>query len=235
MKQATLAALVVLAATAAMTSPASAALRAPQVAVVGGNLQTLLTSVSPGINVATQQEDIQTWTCNASNNIQLTLMFEAGNDPGADNSLNNAIGIFNDGEFNTPFLIFPASAQPGWSASVTFFADDLIVNLLNASHNPVSQTTQSIIKKDSFVYYDRNGGTTSFGRDFLHGDQARVLVFAGTGVNTGGWFLCFEDGLEPENADEAQDFDDAIVFVHAVNPATPAVRSTWGALKSRFR
>ena len=59
------------------------------------------------------------------------------------------------------------------------------------------------------------------------GGVARALAYAGTGSNSGQWWLCWEDG-------DDQDFDDSVVFMEWYAP-TPVSKTTWGALKKRFR
>ena len=54
--------LVALVAFVASTGVASAALRAPQVPVLTGSLQTYFNSIGESINVNTQQDAAQTWS-----------------------------------------------------------------------------------------------------------------------------------------------------------------------------
>ena len=59
-----------------------------------------------------------------------------------------------------------------------------------------------------------------------------MLSYAGTGVNTGSWWLAMEDLTTSQGSD--YDFDDAVLFLESVNP-TPVEATTWGAVKARFR
>jgi hypothetical protein len=65
------------------------------------------------------------------------------------------------------------------------------------------------------------------------GGLAQVLTYAGTGINAGNWWLCFED-LERFNGSGDDDFNDGVLFCESVNP-TPVSKTTWGSLKARFQ
>ena len=97
----------------AFAGSASAALRVPQVPVLGGSLQGYLNSVGETINVNTDQQDVQRWTSTVSGNSTFTLQVEltAGNAPA------NGIGIYNAGFVAPPlYLVFPGAATAGWFA-----------------------------------------------------------------------------------------------------------------------
>ena len=241
MKRATLAILILMAAAATLPATATAALRAPQVPLSGGNLQDLMNSLNPGTVVTGllgEQEDIQRWTVNLSGTLYFKLLKEAGGVQQV-NTGNNVLGLYNS---HNPypaqtFAILPKTAVPGWYATGTFDTDDgLVVSRFDENDVPQGQSEYVGVNRETFSYFVENDGTKGLGQDFLNPfQQVRVLVFAGKGINAGGWFLCFEDGLNDNGGAESQDFDDAIVFLSTVNPATPALRTTWGSLKSRFR
>jgi hypothetical protein len=63
------------------------------------------------------------------------------------------------------------------------------------------------------------------------GGLARAITFKGTGVNTGTWWLCWDEPLAGAPGD--QDFDDLVLLMESVNP-TPVSKTSWGELKSRF-
>lgn len=230
----------ILVAAVLLPATASAALRAPQVPLSSGTLQTELNAKDGGINAATDQQDIQRWKRTVSGNATFTFLIEIGG-----NATNNAVGVYNAvGEGGTPgtlFEIFPTTAQQGWFATASFRTDNTLKVTLFDDIGNVQSTliAGNGVNYDDFAFYIQNDQVIGYGQDFANpGGQARLLVYNGTGANQGCYFLCFEDGLPhvptftvPE---ETQDFDDVIMFVESVNP-TPALRTTWASLKSRFR
>src|SRR2546430_987604 len=77
--------LVALVATAVLTAPASAALRSPQVPVLGGSLQAYLNSVGESINVLTDQDATTLWSHTVSGTASWTLQLEASPNASANN------------------------------------------------------------------------------------------------------------------------------------------------------
>ena len=252
MKLATLAALILMAAVAALPAPASAALRTPQVALSdnGGNLQPQINILNgAGIDVTADQEDYMRWGRNITGAGTFTLSFAVGASLGT-----NSLGVYNavhdDGivpSASDYFEIFPASTGQGAYALAQFNKSDnsLDVTLFDAGDNLVGGFPKHYndVHVNDFGFYIQNNSSTGHGQDLLNdNDEARVLVLPGTGVNNGGWYLCFEDGLPsaaPAQAlgvvdTEPQDFDEAIIFIEAVRPV-PVNKTTWAALKSRFR
>ena len=61
---------------AILASTASAALRVPQITVLGGGLQGYLNTADGGINVATAQNAVQRWAATVSNNSTFTVQIE---------------------------------------------------------------------------------------------------------------------------------------------------------------
>src|SRR6266851_1077029 len=82
--------LVALVAFVAFTSPADAALRSPQVPVLGGSLQAYLNSVGESINVSTDQNSTQLWTPTSSTTTHYTLQLES-----SPNAAVNNFGLYN--------------------------------------------------------------------------------------------------------------------------------------------
>lgn len=230
----------ILVAAALLPATASAALRATQITLSSGTLQTELNAKDGGINAGTDQQDIQRWRRTVSGNATFTFLIEIGG-----NATNNAIGVYNavpeGGTPGTRFEIFPRTAEQGYFATASFRSDNsLKVTLFDAGGNVLTtQIVGNSVNYDDFAFYIENGDvllpTVGYGQDFANdNDQARLLVYNGTGANLGCFFLCFEDGLAPNDVIENQDFDDVIMFVESVNP-TPVSRTTWASLKSRFR
>ena len=253
MKLATLATLILMAAAAALPAPATAALRDPQVDLSDGGaaLQPQINILNgAGINVTTDQEDFMRWGRNKTGAGTFTLSFAFGAQLGT-----NAIGVYNavsdDGievSASDRFEIFPAGTPQDWYALAQFNLDNTLDVTLFDSNNDIQPDypkTYTGVHVNDFGFYiekDPNDLDRGYGQDLLNtNDEARVLVLPGTGVNNGGWYLCFEDGVEPTapaqltvDPAEHQDFDEAILFIEAVRPV-PVHKATWADLKSRFR
>lgn len=210
---------------------ASAALRSPQVPVLGGTLQTYLNSVDGGINVAADQDVSQRWAVTASTNATFTVMVELSGDAGS-----NALGLYNAGVGSpTLYQLFPGAAQAGWFAVASFrnTPTRAVVNLFDDSAVLQGTTTYLGADRTNFGFYISGPGGTWYTQDSRNaGDAVQALAFAGTGFNAGQWFLCFEDASVRGASDK--DYDDAILFMESVNP-TPVTGTSWGQLKARFR
>jgi hypothetical protein len=211
---------------ALLASGASAALRVPQVVVLGGGLQGYLNSVGESINVLTDQEDIQTWQTTVSGNSTFTLMIELTGAAAA-----NSIGLYNAGLAAPPlYQVFPGAASAGWFAVASFESGPtrVVVNLFDDQANFVGVTTYLGADASNFGYYLQGPGGLFYTQDARNpGGAAHALTYAGTGVNSGQWWLCWEEATD-------QDFDDAVLFLESIAP-TPVSKTTWGAVKRRFR
>ena len=87
--------------------------------------------------------------------------------------------------------------------------------------------------RSNFGFYISGPGGTFYTQDARNPNSAaQAVTFAGTGINAGSWFLCFEETDLANSSD--QDYDDAVLFLESVNP-TPVSKTSWGALKSRFQ
>ena len=214
---------------------ASAALRSPQVTVNGGTLQGYLNGVGESINVSTDQQDVQRWMATVSNNSTFTLQVEFAGNAGT-----NEYGIYNaSGPVNPAlYMCFPGAATNGWFAIASFRTAPtrVIINIFDASASatPFSAVYPGADRNDFGFYLKQNpNGLTFYTQDARNpGSLAQALTFKGTGINTGSWWLCFEDLTVSQGAD--YDFDDAVLFLESVNP-TPVSSTSWGELKKRFR
>lgn len=222
----------VAAAVALAVSPADAAfpLRVPQVTVNpgDGSLQSYFNGVGESITVATDQLDAQTWSTTISGNSTLTLMLEI-----AGLATSNSIGVYNGNAVGAPVLyqVFPGAATPGWYATAHFgLGGSLVVSLFDQNAVYQGQTSYAGVDKDNFGFYIQNGTGTYYSQDYRNGGFAHVLTFAGTGVNFGSWWQCFED---LPNTGTDWDFNDAVLFVESINPV-PAAQSSWGRIKSLY-
>jgi len=212
---------------ALLATGASAALRVPQVAVAGGTLQGYLNSVGESINVLTDQDATQTWQSTVSGNSTATLMIELSGDAAL-----NSIGLYNAGNPAPPlYQVFPGAASAGWFAVASFETAPtrVVVNLFDNFANLMGTNTYLGADASNFGYYLQGAsGGVFYTQDARNpGAAPHALTYAGTGVNSGQWWLCWEDGTD-------QDFDDAVLFLESIAP-TPVAKTTWGALKRRFR
>jgi hypothetical protein len=214
---------------ALLATGASAALRVPQVAVAGGTLQGYLNGVGESINVNTDQDAAQTWQTTVSGNSTLSLMIELS---GA--AATNSIGLYNAGNPAPPlYQVFPGAAAAGWFAVASFQTAPtrVVVNLFDNFANLMGVTTYLGADASNFGYYLQGAsGGVYYTQDARNpGGLAQALTYAGTGNNAGQWWLCWDDAASSD-----RDFDDAVLFLESIAP-TPVGKTTWGALKRRFR
>lgn len=215
----------------ALTSPALAAPRVPQVVVNGGTLQAYLNGIGESINVLTDQQDVQRWSTTVSNNSSLTLMIELGAD-----AATTAVGIYNASAAVPPLhTVFPASATTGWFAIASFrqLPTRAIVNLFDHTATLVSTTTYAGADGNDFGFYVQGPGGLYYSQDARNpGGAPQALTYSGTGVNVGNWWLAWEVRNPSTGSDG--DYDDCVLFLESMNP-TPVNRATWAAVKERYR
>lgn len=231
MKRATLL-FVALTLIAAATTPAFAEFRPVQAPISGTGLAGFMLTHDPGIMVGLEQDNTQGWGAPLIGNAVATLMIEL-----TGNAANNALGVYNAGSPSptSRFEILPSNAGDDWFAVASFHAPSTMkVNLYDNNGNPVGlQATYTGVSINNFGYYIQNkAAADDFGytEDAQNSGNVRALAFRGEGNNTGSWWVCFEDGTSgPDN-----DYDDAILFVQAVQP-TPVTKATWASVKARFR
>lgn len=219
-----------LAASAALTSPARAVLRSPQVAVLGGSLQAYLTSVGESINVNTDQDATQTWAHTSSQTTSFTLQLEATPNANANN-----FGMY-DGSAVVPaldLLIAGAIIPQGFSTGTFLPGNQLKVNRFDDNAVPLGSQTFLGVNPNNFGFYLQTPNGTFYTQDARNpGGKAQALAFQGTGVNAGTWWLCWDDQSVAAGSD--QDYDDCVILMESVNP-TPVSSTSWGQLKARFR
>jgi hypothetical protein len=216
---------------AAFAASASAALRVPQIVVNGGTLQGYLNGVGEAINVATDQQDIQRWASTVSNNSTFTIQVELSGNAGS-----NTVGLYNAALAAPPlYQVFPGAATSGWFAVASFRTAPIrvVVNLFD--NNAALQGTITYLgadRNDFGFYLQQAAGGVLYTQDARNGGNAQALTYAGTGLNSGNWWLCWEDATPAQGADN--DYDDCVLFLESVNP-TPVNKTSWGQLKTRFR
>ena len=230
MKRAATSLIVLLAGLAATANLASAALRAPQVPVIGGGLQAYLISVGETINVNTDQDATQTWSHTVSGTTTYTVQFQS-----SPNAAIQQFGMYNASAVIPPlFFLLNGSVGPlGFSTATFKPGNQLIVNRFDALANFLSTTTFGGVDPTNFGFYLSTQLGTVFTQDSRNpGGQARAITFQGTGANAGTWWLAWDEPAVGAPGD--QDFDDLVVLMESVNP-TPVNNSSWGELKKRFR
>ena len=201
--------------------PAHAELR--PVGLASASLQTYFDGVSENITALVDQyPGGQRWACTVSGNSAVTLMLELAGDANG-----NVIGVYDAGlAVTNHYPVFLGNAGVGSFAVASFRTgpDRLIVNRFDANAFPQGSQTYMGVTLNDFGYYIEN---TNAGRGYSQD------AYRATGRNVGNWWLCFEDA-DPDDPDANRDFDDAVLFVESINP-TAVSKTSWGALKSRFR
>jgi hypothetical protein len=220
----------------AFAGSASAALRSPQVVINTGSLQGYLNSVGESINVLTDQQDIQRWLATVSNNSTFTIQVEL-----AGNAAGNTYGIYNAGLAVPPlYQCFPGAATNGWYCVASFRTAPTRVIVSLFDNNAAFQGSTTYLAgppdRNDFGFYLQQPpglGLVFYSQDARNpGSLAQMVTFAGTGINSGSWWLCMED-LDPAQGSD-RDFDDAVLFLESINP-TPVAKTSWGELKARFK
>jgi hypothetical protein len=229
--------LVAMAGLLVVTASAHAALRVPQVPVQGSGLQTYLNQYDGYIDVSTAQLDAQHWTNTVSSNNSFAIQIQL-----AGNASGNEIGLYNGGSAAPSlYRVFPASATDGWFAvaSFRFSPVRVVVNLFDATAAFQGATTYLGADRNDYAFYLQGPGGTFYSQDIRNpGHDPRVLAYAGTGINTGSFWMAFEDGPV---ASPDHDFDDVILYLEGgaypltTAPPVAVVRSSWGMVKARFR
>jgi hypothetical protein len=203
--------------------------RSPQVAFNNASLQNYLNGVGESINTATDQLDAQVWTTSVSGNATFTLMIEL-----AGNAASNNIGVYNANAGPSPalFQLFPGAASAGWYVTAHFGGGNLSVALFDNNGNFQGSSNYAGVNANGFGFYLQGPGGTFYSQDARNaGGNPQMLTYAGTGVNFGDWWECFED--LPFNGGDA-DFEDAVLLLQSVTP-TPTNRQTWGGVKATYR
>lgn len=217
-------------ATVAFTSRADAALRVPQVPVVGGSLQAYLNGVGESINVLTDQDATQTWSHTSSGTSAFTVMFQ-----GSPNAGIQQFGLYNASAVIPPlFFLLSGAVGPQGFSTATFKPGNIVtVNRFDANSNFLSTTTYGGVDPTNFGFYLSTQCGTAFTQDARNpGGAAQAITFKGTGANAGTWWLCWDELACAGPSDG--DFDDLVIMMESVNP-TPVSKTSWGTLKARFR
>ena len=217
---------------AVLASQACAGLRVPQVVVSGGTLQSYLDAQGETINVASDQEDMQRWMSPSAFNNTYTFQIELSG-----NAASNTIGFYNAGADTPPlYPVFPGTATTGWFAVASWRPSPtrLVISLFDNNASFLGRTTylEGPPDRGDFGYYLQGACGTLYTQDARNpGSLAQALTFQGRGINSGSWWLAWEDSSAPCGSD--RDFDDCVLFISNLN-GSPVAKATWGALKARF-
>jgi len=221
----------VLAVSASFAGVSSAALRSPQKPVLGGTLQAYLNGADGGINVLTDQDATQVWTHTTSLTTTYTIMVEL-----SPNANLNDVGMYNAGAGGAPplYLLLPGAFPADAFATATFMSGNVLA-VRRFDQNAILVSTQNYpgVDPTAFAFYIQGPNGTFYTQDARNpGGNAQALSYQGTGGNAGTWWVCFEESSVAGGSD--QDFDDCVILCESVNP-TPALTTTWGQIKARFR
>ncbi len=213
----------------AATAANAFTLRSPQVAFNSFMLQGYLTAWDGGINAATDQLNAQFFTTGISGNTDFTLFLKNAN--------GSSVGVYNAATVGTPplFELFPAAATAGYSVACHFtVTGDLSVALYDNNFNYLGTVTYNGVDRTNFGFYIMNAvtGAVRYSQDARNGGLPQVLTYAGTGINYGEFFECFE--VTPFDPNQFGEFTSSICVLQSVAP-TPTRGKTWGGLKATYR
>jgi hypothetical protein len=221
-------------------SHAGTYLRDPQVPVNGTGLQSYFAFVGESIKVLTDQRNFELLHGDSAytlfgGGVGTTFSFEIELGPHAPGT---TLGIYG-GHDTVPSLIpiFPDTSGNGWFGVVSYrwSPTRVIVSLFDGAASFKGSRTYLGGDRYGIGFYVATAHATYFSQDARNPSaEPRCLFYLGTGINSGSLWVAWEDGDAP--ADD--DFDDSILFVETGSEGpyfTPTQRTTWGALKARFR
>jgi hypothetical protein len=150
------------------------------------------------------------------------------------------IGGCDPSEGPSPTLdeVFPVSAGPDWSAACRLAVTGrLTVDRFDqdAAYRG-RRTCDNVDRSHLGLYVMRADGGVMYSEDSRNGGAPQVLTCAGTNLDNGYMFGCFED--EPFDPTAQGEFSDSVVLVTCVPMPCmpfPARAPTWGSLKARCR
>ena len=213
---------------------AQAALRSPQVPVLGTVLQSYFTSVGDVIDVNTDQVDIQRFAPRDLAKPTYAVQIEL-----SQKTAGVSVGVYNASD-TSPVLypLFPSESAPLWFCVASFQTAParLVVSLFDANATFRGTTTHLGADKNDFAFYLSGPEGVFYTQDVRNpGSNAQWLTFGGTGIKAGSWWLAAEAASIAGGGSD-QGFDDAVLF-YEIPPCfcSEVQRASWSALKSRFR
>ena len=213
-------------------APAHAGLCVPQTTFAGTSLQNQFSALGESIDVLAQQQEGLVWGTSSSLNATMSIMFQLAGNPNQDEF--GIVGLNTAGSLSGLCAVFPPDAfSTGYFAVASFRSGGLLtVNLFDASARVINTTTYTGVDGSRFVYYVKNSNGTFYSHMGYNPDgKVHSLVFAGTNLNQGSWWMAWEDSMNPG---PTADFGDGLVFLGALNPS-PVSHATWASVKARFR
>jgi hypothetical protein len=111
-----------------------------------------------------------------------------------------------------------------------------VVNVFSESASFLGSHTYLGADKTAFSFYLAGPDGVVYMEDARNpGGAAQFLAYAGTGINTGSWWLAAEKTPVAGGGSD-QDYFDAVLFNESTGcGCSPTTRSTWGTLKAFFR
>src|SRR5262249_943535 len=166
----------------------------------------------------------------ASGSASLTIQFQS-----SPNGALQQIGIYTGSAVIPPlFFLISGSVGPLGFSTMSFKPGNILtVNRFDALANFLSTTTFGGVDENNFGFYLSVPTGTVFSQDYRNpGGLARMIVFKGTGLNSGEYFLCWDEPLNGAPGDS--DFDDCVLVLESVNPlATQS--ANLGQVKALFK
>jgi hypothetical protein len=218
----------------------AAALRSTQVPVAGSGLQDFFNRIGEAIDVGRDQRNTQRWRSGTSDGdyeddeprttIQVELVRHGGP---------YTVGVYDANSAGSSELreYFAAAGSAECRAVSLFEASPgrLTVDLYDRHQVWRGRRSFGGMSGRYHGYYIAGPAGVGYSQDSRQtaSGDVRMLVFNGTGRNSGGQWVCIENH-DPGDADTDPDYDDTILFVSPVN-ATPTDRSTWARVKSLYR
>jgi len=218
-----------------MSLPVSsiAALRVPQVPIAGTGLQDFLDAQGESIRADQDQQTADSISAPACYDgrgfsMQVELMAKV---PGV------SLGVYDVSDPTWPSVeVFPTGARQGWFAVVVYRLDPIRVEviLFDEAANLLARFTTPGGNRHAIGFFVDSPAGRGWSEDAKNrGGEPRFLWYAGTGINSGCWWIAAEDTPRADGGDG--DFDDVILFVDQVGCGDPVQRATWSGLKARFR
>jgi hypothetical protein len=219
--------------TSSRALPAVPPLRSPQVPVLTGRLQTYFDIRGTRINVLTDQRDSPLYSvvlrgCLSSADGYLSIRLSR------DSVSTDSIGIYDPLQpASHRVRVFPAEARTGWGALLTFSSspEQLLVVTFDDAFQLRSQTTTVGVSRTNFGFWTQGANGPFYSEDARNpGSNAQILMYS-----VAPWaseWVCFEQQDTAGASD--RDFDDSILSLEFQCPDA-VTKSTWGAVKHRFR
>lgn len=212
---------------ALLAPPAEAVLRSPQVPVSGSGLQSLLTAHGQTIAVSTDQQVLFDFHgVGVAPSYLATFVLSPIGTPAA------PLALYDDTDPSPAPLhavVAPAGIPAGGYAVAAYNTSlGLVVNVFDSNGAPQGTTTYPQPPAFNLLFALVTPDGMLFANDSRNpGQQPRLLFYQGTGAHAYDVWICGE-------TDGDADFDDAVYRLENFS-LTPARRTTWGAIKQRFR